>query len=76
MAKRHEETLRCMHASFGLEPFYTGLYNARRPPTPEAFAMGLKVEVERLRLELLLSEPPPLPQCGLPPRRLPVRSLV
>ena len=47
-------------------------YDTRRPPTPEEFTMAMKVEVNRLRLELLLSQPPP-PQYDLPPRRSPAR---
>ena len=46
-----------MHADFDPEPFYTGLYNPRRPPTPEEFTMDMTFGVESLRLERLLSQP-------------------
>ena len=48
-------------------PFHSGLYNPRRPPTPEIFTLDVKVEIESFRMELLLSKPPPL-QCDLPSR--------
>ena len=67
IAERHEETLRHLHAGFDPEPFYTGLYDARRPPTPKKFTLVIKVEVIRLRLELLLSGPLS-PQYNLPPQ--------
>ena len=35
MAEMDEETLGRLHAGFDLEPFYTGFYNPRWPPTPE-----------------------------------------
>ena len=69
VAEMHEETLRHLHAGFNPESFNTGLYNTRRPPTLEEFNLDLKVEVESLRTELLLSQPLPLSQLDLPPRR-------
>ena len=65
--ERHEETLRRLHADFDPEPFNTGLYDARRLSTPEEFILGKKIEVERLGLELLLSQ-------QLPPQLLPRQS--
>ena len=66
IAEMHEEALRRLHADFDPGPVYTRLYNARRPPTPEEFTLGMKVEVKRLRMERLPSNPPP--QYDLPPR--------
>ena len=37
IAEMHEETPRRLHTGFDPGPVYTGLYNARRPPTIEAF---------------------------------------
>ena len=69
MAEVHAETLRRMHAGYGPEPYYTGLFNPRRTHTPEEFTLDLKVEVESLRMEVLLSKPLPPPIYNLPPRR-------
>ena len=69
-ADRHEETLRHMHAGFDPQPFYARLHSPRRPPTPEEFTLDMIVEVESLRLELLLSQPL-LPQ--LLPRQSPAQ---
>ena len=65
IAEMHEEILRRLHAGFDPEPFYTGFYNPRRPRTPEEFSLDLKVEMESLRMELLLSKQSLL---QLPPR--------
>ena len=54
IAKRREETLRLLRAGVDPESVYTGLYDARRPPTSKEFTLGMKVEVESLRLEFLL----------------------
>ena len=54
IAEMHE-ILRVLQAGFDLEPFYTGIYNARRPPTPEEFTLDLKARVKSLRMEFLLS---------------------
>ena len=67
----HEKTLRHLYACFDLERFNIGLYNPRRPPTPEEFPLNLKVKVESLKIDLLLSQPLPPPQYGQPPRRSP-----
>ena len=61
IAEMHEETLRRLHVSLNWKPFYTGLYNPRRPFTPEEFTLDMKVEVDSLRLEILLSQPLPPP---------------
>ena len=71
MAVMHKKILRDLHAGFDLEPLYTSLYNPRRPPTPEEFTLDMSVEVESLRLEVLLSQPLPPPQYDLSPRRSP-----
>ena len=71
IAEMHEHTLRRLHASFDSEPLYTGLYNPRRPPTPEEFTLDMNVEVESLREEILLSQPLPPPEYDLSLRRSP-----
>ena len=63
----HVKTLGRLHADFDPGPVYSGLYNARRPLTSDNFTLGMKREVEGLRMELLLAELPP-PQYDLPPR--------
>ena len=57
---------------FKSELFYIKLYNPRWPHTPEEYALEMGVDVERLRMELVLSQPVPPPQCYLSPRRSPV----
>ena len=42
VAERHEDTLRCLHAGFDPEHFYTGLYDDRRPPTSKEFTLDMK----------------------------------
>ena len=74
IAEMHAESLKCMHAGFDPEPYYTGLYSPRRAPTPEEFSLDLKVEVESLRIEVLLLQPLPPSQYDLPPRRSPATS--
>ena len=71
IAEMHEDTLRRLHASLDLEPIYTGLYNPRRSPTPEEYALDMTIEVESLRLEVLLSQPLRPPQYNSSPRRSP-----
>ena len=56
IAEMQEEILKRLHVGFDPGPVYTGLYNARRPPTPKAFTLDMKAEVEGLRIELLLSK--------------------
>ena len=54
-----------------LEYFYTGFYNPRWPYVPEEFNLEIKIKVESLRQEVLLSQPLPPPQYDLSPRRSP-----
>ena len=42
--------------------------NPRRPHTPDEFTLEIKVNVERLRIEIILSQPAPS-QCDSLPRR-------
>ena len=51
--------------------FYRTMFNPRRPHTPDEFTLEMRVEVERLRMEIILSQPAPRPQCDPSPRRLP-----
>ena len=48
---------------FDSEPIYTKLYNPRGPHTPEEHALEMRVDVERLRMEVVLSQPAPPSQC-------------
>ena len=66
-----EDILRRLHAGFDSGRFYTRLYNLRRPPTPENITLGMNVEVESLRLEVLLLRPTLPPQHDLSPQRSP-----
>ena len=61
-AEMHAQTLRRLHAGYDSEPRYTGLYNPRWPHNPEEYTPEMSVEVERLRLEIIFSKPPPPPQ--------------
>ena len=67
-AKIDEQRLR---SGFNSQPSYTKLYNPRWPHTPAEYALETRVDVERLKLEILLSQPAPPPQCDSSPRRLP-----
>ena len=49
----------------------TGLYNPRWPHTSEKYELDMDVKIERLRVEILLSQPEPSPQDDLSPRRSP-----
>ena len=60
-----------LHASFDSQLFYTKLYNPRWPHTPEEYTLEMRVDVERLKMEILLSQPTPPPQCDSSPRRSP-----
>ena len=54
------------------EPFFDrNMFNPGRPHTPEEFTFGMRVDVKRLRMEIILSQPAPRPQCDPSPRRLP-----
>ena len=58
-------------AGFHSEPLYTKLYNPRWPHSPEEHKLEMEVDVERLRMKILLSQPAPPPQCHSSPRRAP-----
>ena len=60
-----------LRTSFDLEHFYTKLYNPRWFHTPEKHTFEMRVDVERLRMETVLSQPPPLPRSDSSPRRSP-----
>ena len=47
------------------------MFNPRRPHTPDEFTLEMKVTVERLRAEIILSQPAPRLQCDPSPRQLP-----
>ena len=47
------------------------MFNPRRPHTPDEFTLEMKVDVERLRMEIALSQPAPRPQRDPSTRRLP-----
>ena len=48
--------------------FYRNMSNPRRPHTPDEFTLEMKVDVERLRIEIIFSQPAP-PQYDPLPRR-------
>ena len=54
------------------EPFYGKMRNPRWPYNPDEFTLEMRVDVERLRMDIVLSQPAPRPQCDPSPRRLPV----
>ena len=59
--ERHQRTLRHLYAGYDPEPFHIEIhYDTRRLPTPEECTQGMEAEVDRLRLKLLLSQPPQL----------------
>ena len=47
------------------------MFNLRWPHTHDEFTLEMRVDVERLRMEIGLSQPEPPPQCDPSPRRLP-----
>ena len=51
-----------LHVGFDSEQLYTGRYNPRWSHTPEEHKIDRDVEIERLRLEILLSQPAPSPR--------------
>ena len=59
-------------AGFDSKPLYSKVYNSRWPHFPEEHKLDMDVEIERLRLEILLSQLAPSPQDGLSPRGSPV----
>ena len=58
-----------LDARFDLGPLYSKLYNPRCPHTPAEYTLEMNVDVERLRMEILLSKPATPPQCDSSPRR-------
>ena len=51
--------------------FYRNTFNPRRPHIPDEFTLEMRVDIERLRMEITLSQSAPQPQCDPSPRRLP-----
>ena len=59
-------------AGFDSEPLYSKLYNPGWPHSPKEHKLDMDIEIERLRLEILLSsQPASSPQCNSSPRRSP-----
>ena len=56
---------------FDSESLYTKPHNPRWPYSPTEHKLDMNVEIKRLRLKVLLSQPAPSPQDDLLPRRLP-----
>ena len=50
---------------------YSKMFNPRCPHAHDEFTLEMRVDVERLRMEIVLSKPEPPPQCDPLPRRLP-----
>ena len=42
--------------------FYSNMSNQRRPHTPDEFKLEIKVDVERLGMDIIILQPAP-PQC-------------
>ena len=59
------------HTNLVSEPFYSKMFNPKRLHTPDDFTLEMRVDAERLRMEIVLSQPEPPPQCDSFPRRLP-----
>ena len=49
--------------------FYSNKFHPRRPHTPDEFTLEMRVDVERLRMDITLSQPAPQPQCVPSPGR-------
>ena len=60
-----------LRAGFDSEPLYTKLDNPRWLHSLEEHKLDMDVEIERLGLETLLSQPAPSPQDDVPPRQSP-----
>ena len=56
---------------FDSQLFLTKLYSPRWPHTPAQYTLEMRVDVERLKMEILLSQPATPSQCDSSPRRLP-----
>ena len=64
-----EMDTRCSRSNIDSETFcYRNMFNPRRPHTPDEFALEMKVDVEGIRMEIIISQPTP-PQCDPLPRR-------
>ena len=50
------------------DPFYRNMVIPSRPHTPDEFTLEMKVDVEGLRMEIILSQPASS-QCDPSPRR-------
>ena len=50
--------------------FYSKISNPRWPHIHDEFTLEMRVDVERLRMEIVLPQPEPPPQCDASPRRL------
>ena len=49
--------------------FYRNMINPRRSHTPDEFTLEMRVDAECLRLDIILSQPAPQPQCDPSSRR-------
>ena len=58
-------------AGFDSKPLYTKLYISGCPHTRAEYRFEVNVEVEGLKMEMVISQPAPPLQCHLSPRRLP-----
>ena len=58
--------------SLVLEHFYRKLYNPGWPHTPDEYTLEMRVDIDPLRMGIVLSQPAPPPQCGSSPRQAPV----
>ena len=67
----HIAFIRTLFQNLVSEPFYSKLSNPRCPHTPNEYTLEMRVDVERLRMEIVLSQPAPPTQCDPSPRRLP-----
>ena len=52
------------------EPFYSKMYNPRWPHNSDEFTLDMRVDLKRLRMDIIFSQLAPRPQCDLLPRRL------
>ena len=59
----HAQTLRRIHTGFDSVHFYTGSYNSRWPHSPEEYTLRMSVDVEKLKLEKIFSQPAISLQC-------------
>ena len=57
-----------LHVGFDSESLYSELYNLKWPHTPDEHMLEMRVDVERQRMEIVLSQPAPPPQYNSSPR--------